>query len=155
MLTELGALGLVLYILSAIAVILLATLTHRTSRTRFEKLPLKKIAWGILVVGAAYWYVTAPYSTKQRNSPASKLILQADLESDSPETRYIHDHHYRIEDLERELEDTKKNLAKLTNHYYLALRLAMLGIIFFGTSFIVNSRRPESNDQVRLDLDTE
>jgi hypothetical protein len=90
-----------------------------------------------------------------KSEQTPKLTLRSDLESAEPTTEYIHNHHYRIEDLERELDDAKKDLVVLANHLELMLRLVMLGVVFYGISFIVNSRRPDSEDQVRLGLDTE
>lgn len=155
MITDLGTFGFVLYVLSVSAVVILAILANVQVGKRFENFPLKKIAWAVLVAAGAYWYITIPAARAYRDDATTKLALKADLESSSPETRYIHDHHYRIEDLEREMQDARKEIRELTIHYERLLQLLLLGAICYGVSFFANSRRPDSDDRIRLDLDKE
>lgn len=144
---------LVVYILGAISIIVLALVANTERLRRVEHLPLKKIAWGIFAVAVVYWVIAAPDAGAYERDLSSRLRLQADLESASTEAKYIHDHHYRIEELEYEIKQSRSDIRALNQHYRRLVQFLLAGVFVYAASFILAPRRADDDEQVKLGLD--
>jgi hypothetical protein len=146
-------LEIVVYLLGAVSIVVLAFLANAERVKGLESISLKKVAWGLLAVVVAYWVIAAPDAGAYERDLSSRLRLKADLESASTEAKYIHDHHYRIEELEHEIVQARSDIQALNQHYRRLIQLLLAGVFVYAASFILTSRRADDEDQFNLGLD--
>ena len=143
----------VVYTIGAVSIIVLTIMANTEQLTGLRNLRFKKIAWGVLGVVVVYWALSVPNAAPFERDLSSRLRLEADLESTSPETKYIHDHHNRIEELEHEAQQARRDLRALNEHYRRLIQLLFAGVFVYAASFILAPRRSDDGDQVKLGLD--
>src|SRR5262245_15860972 len=101
--------GVVVYFLSIFAASLLIATANSPVRKGLGRFPLKKIAWGILLVGVMYLYLSIPFVSHYYGSHQQREFPQ-NPDTDSAKIEVLRDHQLRIENLESELKETKEEL---------------------------------------------
>jgi len=152
---ELSWFGVGIYILTVMAIVLWATIATGRLRERLkpDEQLIKKITIGILVVSGGYWYVTVPYAGNYYDF-SDHLSYPENLADESVQSKYLGDHHQRIEKLELELKNQREESRKLRDHYQLILQLAWYGLLYFGCMSIFGTKQiGSSEDIIKLDLD--
>jgi len=154
--SELSWIGITIYFLSMGAIVLLAVTAVGQLRPSLvpRKELIKKIAIGILAISASYWYITVPYAGRYYDFSNKLPYPDSAVATDSGQEKYLGDHHHRIESLERELKMQREESRELREHYQLVLQLGMYAIIYYA-SMLIFTRRKESSDIVKLDLNNE
>jgi predicted transcriptional regulator len=131
-----------IYLLSMIGVSVLANSSGKPLAGNEKKFYLmKKISWGLIVLSMAYFTITFPYAGNYYNF-SNKSEYPAELTSNT-ETKYIQEHHQRIEDLEKEVERTREEVRAIRDRLSLMLQILMYGIIFYGCNQIFKSKNRE------------
>ena len=120
--------NLLFYATGLFAMILICTTPGRqlSIRTKFY---LNKIKWGLAVISAFYWMIAVPYIGWTSIYP-TKL----DIPIEQNQTEYIRNNQTRIENLERQVEKSNKELRELREHYNFLIQLVMYGIVFYGAN---------------------
>jgi hypothetical protein len=155
--SELGWPSIVVYVLSSGAIALWAIASRGKMRESLEvhRDLLKKIALGVIVASAGFWYTTVPYAGQFYDFD-DNLEFPQNLDSDADKAKYLRDHHHRIEDLERELKQQREESRQLREHYAVVLYLGFYAILFYGVLSIFGNRKDlPPDDIVRLNLDKE
>ncbi len=111
---------------------------------------MKKISWGLIIISMSYFIITFPYA-RHYNDYSSKSEYPPELNSNT-ETKYIQEHHRRIEHLEREVERTQEEVWAIRERLSLMLQILMFGIIYYGSNQIFNSKNknPENIDNDKV-----
>jgi hypothetical protein len=130
------------------SVVTLIALSSGKARPIIRASYLKKTAWAILVFASIYWTASIPYIHSYYQYSGN--LKYPESISAGEETRYIKDHHSRIEDLERELKEAKEDLRALKEHYWLMFQFIMYGVVFYGCSQIFDKKN-KNLEEVQAD----
>lgn len=136
----------IIYFLSLLSVMMLGTLSGTSLKNKFAgKIVLvKKICLGVFIITSIYWIITFPSVSPYFNF-ADKSDYPAEISLEN-QSKYIKEHHGRIESLERELKETKDELKKVTERIDLILQIIMYALIYFGASWIFSSNKKDSEE---------
>lgn len=145
----------IIYFLSLVSVTLLGSLSGKIAKNKFKGNTelIKKICLGVFMITSMYWIITFPFVSPYF-SFAEKTDYPAEISAEK-QSDYIKEHHGRIENLERELKETKDELKAVTGRINLILQLVMYGLIYFGCTWIFNSNKKdleENRDNLNLNL---
>lgn len=142
---DLGFGGITTFLFTIIAIVGLVTLASVEVKPQKEQTAryLKKILWGMLIISASYWYLTIPYVGSYYKF-SGNLEYPSNLIAEE-ETKYIKDHHTRIENLEEELKETKEELAAIREHYEMIIHFLFYAILYYGVNQIFKSKNKGSN----------
>jgi hypothetical protein len=120
--------NLLFYATSFFAVMLIFTIPGRQFSVR-TKLYLNKMKWGLAVISSFYWMIAVPYVGWTSIYPTK---LEIPIEQN--QTEYIKSNQIRIEDLEKQVEKSNRELRELREHYNFIIQLMMYGIMFYGAN---------------------
>ncbi len=136
--SDLGFWGVTTYFFTIIAIAGLVTLASVKIQKERKAFYLKKILWGMLIISTIYWYLTVPFVGSYYKF-SGNLEFPTNL-SPEEETKYIKDHHTRIENLEEELKETKEELDAIQKHYQMLIQFLFYAILYYGVNQIFNSK---------------
>jgi hypothetical protein len=117
--------------LMLLAVMILGTAAGTESKLKLTEFYVKKICWGLLIIGAIYFYTTVPFVGSYFEF-SDKLQPPTTIKSVEEQEKYIKDHHFRVESLERELKETKEELKEIRTHYDRIVQIIFYAILYFG-----------------------
>lgn len=122
-----------------LAVMMLATLAGTEPTKKLKAFYLKKVCWIILVIGVIYWSMTVPYVGRY-HEPSNILSYPGETTTIEEQSKYIQDHHRRIERLEGELKETKEELKEVKEHYNWVFKAMFYGVLYFGIFQILKKK---------------
>ena len=131
--------------LAIFAVMILSILASTEPTKKLNSFYLKKVCWIFLIIGVSYWSITAPYVGSYYEF-STKLGYPAAITSIEEQTKYIQEHHHRIERLEGELKETKEELKEFTQHYEWITKVMFYGVLYFGLFQIIKRKDKNLTD---------
>jgi hypothetical protein len=128
-----------------IIIVMITLIGHFTGKnlpTKNKKIHTYKFALVSFSIITIYVFLSIPYVGFFYNfGPNEKF--PAELNSNEDITKYVKDHHQRIERLERELEEARAESHLFREHYQKLLFLVMLGVLIYSYSQIFSSKKDD------------
>ena len=155
--SEFGWPSIIVYLLSVPAIGLWAIASRGKMRASFEtrRELFRKVALCVVMASAGFWFATVPYAGYFYDF-SDNLDYPGNLESEADRTKYLHDHHQRIEVLERELKQQREESRLLREHYSTALNLGFYTVLMYGAITVFGRKDDGQPDEfVRSSLEKE
>lgn len=136
-----------IYGLSLLSIMLLGTFSFVNSTGNLSQsklLVVKKICLGIFIITSMYWIITFP-SISSYHSFSDKSDYPDKMKTEE-QSDYIAKNHRQIENLERELQETRDQMEAFSGRIDLFFQMIMYGLIYFGASWIFTSNKKDPED---------
>lgn len=136
---------------TAILIMIVGRVTARKKSGEQRKTYLKRYVWASICLLTGYFFMTVPYTGYFFNF-ASKLEMSESIENTQQSNKYIKDHHWRLEIVEKELTETREELRMLRDHYQRLLQFLMMVVFIVGFSKILTFDKPSPYEESRLNI---